>query len=425
MVVFNQASPIWVVIFIVLLFAKLDTTFYALIYCSALTRLAFLYVGEDNIIIPHVVFLILFIKYIYTCRKYKIRLTSDKWLMVFMIWCFISIPFACLHPNLVVSGVDKTQTVRLNFHQFTQYAYLLIGYLVYLMTKTLLEARKISFATIVRSFEGIYVITLVFALLQMVLPVDFVNAYFRNAINITGYNVQNARISSFFSEPSVLSVFCAPLASGYMYKLFTEYKLKYFIYLLLFGVVTVLNASSTGILGIAVVIVLIPVLSIYAGKKFSAAKVACFLLAFAAIAIVCISNIEFVSYAVDMLIEKLKGKGVSGSDRLESAMYHIKLALHQILPTGFGTVRAGDLFSSWLCSIGFLGIFLYIYPVAKMCVKLIKRRSQDSIALALNILIHNFLLFISVPEISVLSIWFYYGMAPYVIHLDEMEIPSE
>lgn len=412
----NDGTIFWTIILAGVFFtAKIDNAIKFLIISSAMTTVAVFNINNNSILVLHIAFTICLIKFcVYMCKN-DTCVSVDKYIYYFAIWCLITIPFSLLHGNTIVHNVNGLDTyVKFSFQQITQYGYLIIGLLTCIMCNSLLITNKISIKSVDRCLEISYVISLSIALLQHILPVALVNAYLRNAAHVS-YNYDGARISGTFFEPSMLSLFFAPLFGKYLYKLTLGFNVKYLLYITLFVVVAFDSNSSSAVLGIIVSLVLVFLISLSSNKKVSLNDM---IFAFLIIIAGTISVMHFysdINLGIDMLFNKISGEGISGNSRLERFKYHFELGINNFIPTGFGTVRSFDLLSTWICSIGIIGLALYLIPVIILCIKLYKINTYNSKSLFICILVHNIIMFISVPEFSFLSIWIYYGTAYYII----------
>ena len=413
----NDGTILWVLAAVILLFSNLNKGFYALVFSSALTTIAFVNIGDNSILISHIAFLICAVKFLVSGRVRTMRLSVGKGLSAFIVWCFLSLFFPAFHRETIVYSMDEILThVRFTYQEITQYSYLLIGFLTCLIGNALLIEKKIKLDTIGKVLETAYVVSLSLALLQHILPLEFVNAFYRNTININYAHV-GARISGTFNEPSMLSLYCAPLFAGYLYRLFSEGRIRYFLLSVFFLVVTLDNESSSGILGIVVAVFLSLILILFAKKvRLTRKRFFMPIIVLVVVGIATVLNISQITSAIESLLHKLNAEGASGASRMYMFLYHIRIGISNIIPTGFGTVRSFDLLSTWFCSIGLTGLLLYIVPVVGLSVRLLKAGTREAHVLFLNILIHNLLMFVSVPEYSFLSIWFYYAMAYYLVN---------
>lgn len=415
MITLASGSIFWIIFFVILIIKKIDFSYYSLVFTSVLTTVAFIFLGEDNIYAFQIVFLITLTKFIWEIFNNRSMSSVSPAFWLFIVYCGLTIPCSLLHKNTFVMNINNVYSyVRFNYQQITQYAYLIIGFATTVMGNALLHSKKINIDAINRTLMYSYIFTLVFALLQHILPLEFVNTYFRNGVHVI-YNFEGTRISGTFGEPSFLSLYCAPLFAGYAYKFLCSFKIKYAILSFLFIIVTLDNQSSSGVLGIIFTFILLFI--VRSGKKTLRKKHIILMIIFIMFfAVLVILNFDLIYEVYDILISKLNGEGRSGSGRTESLLYHIRVGLTNFIPIGYGTVRSYDLLSTWLCEIGILGVMIYFVIIISLCYKLFKINSQDSIQLMFCIIIHNIIMFVSVCEVMFLSLWIYYGMAYYLIY---------
>lgn len=418
---FNIGSVIWIIICLFILVVKqADQVFYLLVFFSALTTIAVFDINNNSVTVVHVMFAVCLIKFVSLYIRQRRPLLINKSFFLFVMWCFISIPFSLLHRYTIVHNINGIDTyVKFNYQQLTQFIYLLMGIVTYEMCCSLLLFNKIEIEKIERYLQSAYIFVLVVALLQHILPLGFINAFLRNTENVL-YQYEGSRVSGTFAEPSFMSLFCAPLFAGYMYRLFTKFRIKDFMLCLLFVIVIVDNNSSSGVLGIISAFILLLCMKIKVVFKrfaFSVKSINFILtvLLFLLLTGLSILNIKTILSSFIVFYNKINGIGVSGNSRLAAFLYHSKLGLSNLIPTGYGTVRSYDLLSTWLCSIGLFGLLLYLLPVFNLCIKLIVCDKPQTNILLMNIVTHNIIMFISVPEFGLLSLWIYYGMGYFYI----------
>ncbi|MBZ6006486.1 hypothetical protein K1514_11360 [Paraclostridium bifermentans] len=113
---------------------------------------------------------------------------------------------------------------------------------------------------------------------------------------------------------------------------------------------------------------------------------------------------------------KIKGGGVSGSERTIALMQHLQVFKDNFLfGVGFGSLRSKDLMSTWLAAMGIVGNTLFAIFLIKQLYQLFKINKSETISLAILITISWGILFISVPEPYYLYLWIYFAIADYVI----------
>lgn len=338
----------------------------------------------------------------------------------FFLWCIISIPFSIFYGDIVVMNINNIYTyVKFGFQQVTQLAYLLIGFSTCLICNSLLVNGKLKSEIIIKILDASYIIGIILALLQLILPSSLCTEVFRNSVHVT-YRNAGARISGSFGEPSFFSLVCTPFFCGYFYKLVNKFSVKYLLFCTLFILVVVNNQSSAAILGICVGIAFIIFLNLILRTKRLKRS---YLITFIFVLIIVSLNVLWLQDEIKILykimISKLNGEGISGSERLYSFRYHLNLFLTHpmifLFGVGYGTIRSFDLLTTWACEVGIIGLCLYFFPIFYLCWKLLKKRTENTLTLLINIVVYNSILFISTCEIVFLQIWIMYGLGFFII----------
>lgn len=420
LITFNSISAICIAIAAFVVLKKIDFDFYTLCFTAVLTTVAAFNIQYNSILLFHLIFLVVLVKFLFMTIKDGNAFNISKMFCLFFIWCIVTIPFSAFHKNVVVLNIENSyENVRFSFQQFTQFAYLLIGFCVCLICNSLLIKEKIQYQKVISILDASYVIALCLALIQLILPVSVCNTFFRNSVHAI-YNWKGARISGPFNEPSMLALVCTPFFCGYLYRFLNKFQMKYLIYCVLFLTVMLNNQSSSAVFGTAVglaIMVLIKIIGSnwkFNGKHFLFDM----FLIIAAIAVLFAFRNE-ISETIRLTAEKFNGVGVSGSERSYSFNHHINLFLKNIdiflFGVGYGTVRSYDLLSTWACELGIIGLILYFVPVATLCFKLIVKKNDDLSQLVIIIVVYNSILFVSTCEIMFLQIWIIYGVSYYLI----------
>ncbi|HBJ79915.1 MAG TPA: hypothetical protein DDY85_12935 [Fusobacterium sp.] len=102
------------------------------------------------------------------------------------------------------------------------------------------------------------------------------------------------------------------------------------------------------------------------------------------------------------IIDKVQGKGVSGSDRSKSILQHFWIGIeHPFFGIGYGVARSKDLLTTWLANIGMIGVIFFI-------LSLIKNIKNNFIAY--GVISCFFIEFISVSEPYFLYLWIFLGI---------------
>lgn len=417
MIVFNSVSIVCIAFSLFLMLKKIDYVFYALCFAAILTTVAVFNIGNNSILLFHIVFAIVVFKFLLSLIKNRYQYSVSNLLIMFVVWCLITIPFSFFNTDVYAYNIDnKFAYVSFNFQQITQYAYLLIGFLTCMICNMLLINGKIDQKNVVKVLDAAYVAALCLALLQLVVPADICTELFRNSIH-AAYNIDGARISGPFNEPSMLALVCTPFFCGYLYRLIKKFSFKNLLYVVLFLAVMLKNQSSSAVLGVFVGIILIAFINIFDIKKKLKKKDLVWIL------VIILLILLFAVFAGNMLgdtinktFQKLNGEGKSGSERLYSFVHHMNIFFdHFLLGIGYGTVRSIDLLSTWACEVGIIGLLLYFVPIISLCIKLFKHKNVQSMELLINIVVYNAILFSSTNEIVFLQIWILYGVAFFIV----------
>lgn len=420
LITFNSISAICIAVMAFTVSKKTDFVFYTLCFTAVLTTVAAFNIENNSVLLFHLIFLVVLVKFIFMVIKEGTAFNISKMLCLFFLWCVITIPFSALHKNIIVMNIDSNyENIKFSFQQFTQLAYLLIGFSVCFICNSFLLKGKISYEKVMKVLDASYVVALCLALLQLILPPSICTAFFRNSTH-AAYGTYGARISGPFNEPSMLALVCTPFFCGYLYRFLNRFQMKYFIYCVLFLAVMLSNRSSSAMLGVVVGLVVIVLIKIIGSNgKFTNKQ---FLLSIFAIITVISTLFIFrngISEVINLAIGKFDGVGVSGSERTYSFNHHINLFLKNIdiflFGVGYGTIRSFDLLSTWACELGIIGLILYFVPIAVLCSKLIRKKNEDLSQLAIIIVVYNSILFVSTCEIMFLQIWIIYGASYYLV----------
>ena len=107
---------------------------------------------------------------------------------------------------------------------------------------------------------------------------------------------------------------------------------------------------------------------------------------------------------VSSLIIKLRGENVSGVERWDGFITMLKVGLNYPFGVGFGSSRSKDLFSTWICNVGIVGLLIYFLFILRMFLKAL---SEKKLKYFFPYLLVVLLMMISVPEPYNLFVWFY------------------
>ena len=222
------------------------------------------------------------------------------------------------------------------------------------------------------------------------------------------------RVYSVFIEPSMYSIFLILCISICMYipKNIFRHKLLLLILLIINGF---MSTSSTFILGI---IILMGILIGQTFKfkynkhdrKFNKNIVILIMLIIICLIIIYKLNPNFISKIINEVIGKLQNNNLSSIQRSGSFRHHLEVAFkYPLIGVGFGSVRSYDLFTTWLSSIGFTGVIIFVLYICSITYKSLRIESSEHRKIckgfAFGVFIIFILMFISVPEPYSLFIW--------------------
>lgn len=413
-------------VLLVLLFAKTSTVFYAFVLSSPLTTVAVFKVGDDSIVLYQLVFVILILKTLILHMKNRsgerpLSNTISSAFWTFWIFCACSIPLALFYGDVVVVTPDSVlSNAKFSIQQFTQFGYLAIAFLSCYACNRLLQDGVISPKKVFVVLTVSYVLVCVLALLQLVLPVELVTELYRNSTHVM-YAHQGARISSTFNEPSMLSLFIAPLFCVYVYRFMTGLSWSALLLAGLGLTVAVFNNSSSFVVGMLfgfLACLFLMAVSLKKTARFSRKAIIGFALVSLAALFVVGSN-EF-GQIFSTFVGKIGGEGVSGNDRLFSFFHHFQVFLeHPFVGIGFGTVRSTDLLTTWLAELGVVGFAFYMVPLVLLVGRLAARFETLAIETAIYIVAYVGILFVSVPEPYYVFGWIVIGLGFHLVRSRE------
>lgn len=392
------------------------------ILMSAFTTVEVINIGENGILAYHISFVLILIKFLHINRwrfKGKVNLLG-----IFVLYAGATIPLSILYGGIDIISVDGGHgVVKFSFQQFTQYAYLLIAYFTSMIIKYSIKQDRISIYEIEKT--GIFTLAVVVSIgfLQKLLPLDFINTFFRNSVHAI-YNTEGVRLSSTFSEPSMLALFVTPIICALAYNLIMNRTKAIFStgVILLAGVALLtISYASSFVFGLFVGIV-VWIFLIIREKKMKIASLKrismAVMLGFTAI----LPFRESIFSNIELLMMKLFSNKniISGVVRKECFLTSINAFFKSnLIGVGWGSLRSTDLFSTLLAEVGLVGnILLYVY-IIKSLTKILKIGTRDATMIFMLQIISLAVLFISVPEFYYLYIWIYWAMGDALIDINK------
>lgn len=368
--------------------------------------------------------LILKTVYLIIRRKYKFEMkTMANSLGFFVLVCGISI----IYPLFFSKGVlvHKPSGVReslfFSLQNITQFMYLLFAYLIYICTVTYYKNSKIDEVKIINLFRIAIITVISLGIIQIIIPNEIFDMVFRDNY---GMIYSNYRMSSVNNEASFFALFITPMMGFFLINYIFKREIIDLIIVIVTLILIKFHGSSSFILGSLTIIGCFFVYGIINYKqvlvKIRNRNKKRDWITYISIGICIIAGLLLKDYLL-MFIGKLSGSGESGSIRTKMFIENIKIFYRfSITGVGFGSVRSTDLLSTWLVSVGLLGIIPYIYYNIKTLKKLyFKVEKTTSFKYIVLIIVTNIIMFISVPEPFYGYIWMWYGTVAYLIFKKE------
>lgn len=430
MIVTTIGYILMVIFMYIFLFCDIKYLFYGLIIISGFTSTSIINIPRISLSIQpaHFVGGLFMIKLFYHIVKNKYNKVNlfSKSLLAFVIIAGISLIYPLLFSKnvIVITPNSEIKPLRFTMQNITQYMYLLFGYLIYLSTSNFLLNSKIKFKNIIGIFRLSLTIILFLGIIQLFVPVDIYNNFFRNNYNHMNDGVMGmVRISSVAQEASMLSLYTAPLTLFLLCGIKNSANRKYDITLIVVSfIVAFLNMSSTYFLamivfGIMILILLIAKLNkdellenikgIYHNKK----NIIVFLFVIVAAILLMVIFRDRLVLIFNTLVKKISGQGESGNARQSAFNMTIKVFVsYFITGVGFGSIRSFDLLSTWLAEVGLLGFIPFCIFLFTRVFYLYRKRSKSEYFMIFSLIISVIIiLFISVPEPYYIYLWMYFA----------------
>lgn len=358
--------------------------------------------------------------YLIAKKKYKLEMkTVANSLGFFVLVCGISIVYPLFFSKGVLvhrpSGIHES--LFFSLQNITQFMYLLFAYLIYICTVTYYKNSNVNEEKIINLFRVTAIIVIALGIIQMIIPNEIFDMVFRDNY---GMIYSNYRMSSVNNEASFFALFITPMMGFFLINYIFKRKVIDLIIVIVTLILIKFHGSSSFILGSLTIIGCFFVYGIISYKqvlaKFKSRNKKKDWIIYVSMGM-CIVAIFFLKGYLIMFMGKLSGVGESGSIRTRMFLENIKIFYRfAITGVGFGSVRSTDLLSTWLVSIGLLGIIPYIYYNTKMLKKLyFEVRNSTSFKYIVLIIVTNIVMFVSVPEPFYGYIWMWYGTVAYLI----------
>lgn len=372
-------------------------------------------------------------------HKFILRIRHNKYLYVFMIFSFVSIFFPILIKEEinVISPSGIETILQFSFHNISQYMYLFFDFYVFIISGVILLNDKLTFKKLDRVLVCSLCIIIILCFVQIITPIEVYDTFFRNDFNHATHFLTSKntilRMSGPFIENSMLALYMTPIFCYLVITYIEKQNKVRAIIILVTLFIGLFSKSSTFIVGLFAFIIMITYIAIYSYYKkrdfydfyFNnfiskiirnlniIRKNRKLTIIISILSIICgIFIVFFISMNLNSLIGKLMGQGESGHLRTANLIRHLGIFIkYPIAGVGFGSVRSGDLLSTWLAQLGIIGVVLFIIFIYSSIKKLkIFNRTFD-LGLFFIICITLILQFVSVPEPYFLFTWIYYSLA--------------
>lgn len=341
-------------------------------------------------------------------------------LYVFLLWSIIVTIFA---PNLYEGmhvynpriGMDdqfnNLSKLSLSYGNLSQIIYIIIN--TYFLAFAIIYSNSINEKLLINSYIYSGIIVIIFSYWQKISitsGIYYPNEILYSNLSLEQVRISNLRLSSTFSEPSLLNGFMVPF-------LFFIYKYsdinRYIKSILLLSVIIILiwSESSTGILSIILIasfVCLCNLILIYKKRKIQShylIKYAFFI----------ISSLIVVAYGYDFIIKNLFEK----ADTL-SAVYRFAADKHSLnllvdtygVGVGLGSNRPSSFLTFLISTLGIVGLiifFILIYVQIKISLRIFYYYPKiiPFIFLFISTLIP---MFIGIPDIDFQMLWINWGL---------------
>ncbi len=397
-----------IVTFAALMLHQVNILLFAAVFFSGFTGASVINIGRFSLQPAFYYFILYFLFSLFTKRSYKVRL--NKLLIVFFVYCVLSIttPMILGGSDIILMGqAGKYIPLRFSGSNIIHIGYLFFD-LLFLNALLRFKNDAAMGRKLLKVFKwGFYAVVLV-CLYQLVafrldLPFD---ALFRQGIH---GNVQGTRLYGPCIEASML---CYYLVPAIFVTLQNSAKWWEYIFVGIACVLGISSMSSTFLIGIILVILCeIPSIVSSLCRPHTNTFWVC-VMAVPLIVVLCLFAFggDFTKI-FRLLFDKLNQKNVSGMERTDTLKTMTLLGVRYPFGLGFGSSRSNDLFSTWLCNVGVVGMCIYLGFLLKYALEAAKKKRLSRV---LPFLITNLLMMISVPEPYNLFVWFllFYGYMP-------------
>ena len=384
-------------------------TLLGLVASAPVTTMSALSLSHSDLVPSQILLWVCAAKMLYFLCRNKER--PEKHFLLFALYALLSIPVSLfvhdwivnLDGQLALSGFSKTQ--------LTQWEHLLSAIICCCLVSGAIKRKMVTRKEVLNAVNAGLVFVLGVALLQFLFTPDMVTPLFRN-VSLASFKNGKDRLSSTFYEPSFLAAYLMPLTALNAVLLVRRPSFTRATLIAAVSAVTLQNYSSTGLLGLGVVVCftlyeLVLLMRQSEHKRFHLAVLVLAIL----LGIVVVLNSGVLDEALNKLIMTVGGKGESGETRLSNIVTMGAVFLrHPLFGVGFGTGRCESLLFTWLPELGLIGISLFVVPLVDLFIKLARNRSTESRAILGALVSYSLIYVVSVSEIYHLTFWIILGV---------------
>jgi len=372
----------------------------------------------------------------------KMRITKvNIWLFSFMIFSTFSLIMLIVYLGSIEVWYAESgfYMLRPTIHNFTQLAYLIFCFVIYVFTKNFIK-RNENIENLINKLINVQIYSLTFVCFWGIY--QFISGRFgfpfltvftqREGVHISSPYVANIlKINSVAPEASMLALYLAPML-GFIYILSRKkVKLNIYFLLILTFLVGILTISTSFLIGTLLLVGLIlgENLSIksYSEVYISKKRILLLFLSIALFGIICLLTFSHIRVIIDTSLAKMHLSEFSGIDRLNQFLMGIRIFKESnFLGVGFGTIRTTDLFSTLLANVGVMGVFLLFGFIIKIYLDLkeISKYSYIAKCYTYYFIIFFGIAFISVSEMFFLYLWINIAIAEIIIHEQKIIIKN-
>lgn len=374
---------------------------YSAVFFSGFSGASVLNIASFSLQPSYYFFIIYFICSLLLNFKLEVRL--DKALIIFLGYCFISVLFPFIYKNSNITIMDQEgaySLLKFSISNIVHISYLLFV-LLFLNSLLKYKNQKIVVGNILKSYKlGFFAVILIciYQFISFKFGWEF-DYFFRQGVH---GNIQGTRLYGPCDEASML---CCYLIPSMLFVWQNRKNLIDIIAIIVSLFIGFSTRSSTFLVGtVLFIIVLIPDLIKIFTQKHDIIFWTMWILGAISVVFVLVRKADALYDTVSVFIIKLNEGNQSGFERLTSMRDMINVGLHYPTGVGFGSCRSKDLFSTWLCNVGVIGIWIFILYIINLILKCSKQRK---IKMFLPFGIVLCLLFVSVPEPYFLFVWFF------------------